>query len=161
MGTRFNGPLTRVACSQSATAATKVVAAAAADPATLALAQKLIAAVQASAGLTGWNVQTLAADPTVQVLAFTLFLLPWRLSDDMFLSPECMQGLKLQSLAADTTVQDLMSDQHSCADLPHDRFIALRMQWLHHLSLASEIIVRMLKHSTYGQILHLMNAAFP
>jgi len=73
MGTRFNRPLTRVACSQSATAATKVVAAAAADPATLALAQKLIAAVQASAGLTGWNVQTLAADPTVQVLAFALF----------------------------------------------------------------------------------------
>lgn len=52
---------------QNATAAAKVVAAAAADDTTLAWAQKLITAVQASAGMTGLKVQAIAADPTVQV----------------------------------------------------------------------------------------------
>ncbi len=60
---------------QNVTAATKVVAAAAADDATVAWVGKLIAAVQSSAGLTGWNIQTLAADPNVQVLNAAVSLL--------------------------------------------------------------------------------------
>lgn len=52
---------------QNVTAAAKVVAAAAADDTTVAWVGKLIAAVQTSAGLTGWSIQTLAADPNVQV----------------------------------------------------------------------------------------------
>ncbi len=53
---------------QNVTAAAMVVAAAAADDTTVAWVGKLIAAVQTSAGLTGWNIKTLAADPNVQVL---------------------------------------------------------------------------------------------
>lgn len=54
---------------QNLTAAAKVVAAAAADDTTVAWVGKLITAVQMSAGLTGWNIKTLAADPNVQVLS--------------------------------------------------------------------------------------------
>ena len=58
---------------QNVTAAAEVVAAAAADDATVAWVQKLITAVQTSAGLTGWSIQTLAADPNVQVLDALFF----------------------------------------------------------------------------------------
>ena len=54
-------------CMQTATAATKVVAAACADDTTLGWAQKLINAVQLSAATTGWSTEALATDPNVQV----------------------------------------------------------------------------------------------
>ena len=83
-------PLSRVLCTQNVTAATRVVAAAAGDDATVAWVGKLIAAVQSSAGLTGWNIQTLAADPNVQVLILPSFDLPKLYDTSISLTTACV-----------------------------------------------------------------------